>query len=271
MMIRSAEKAQHCTQSKYSLSFPRMITLLPSTTMFNDISAVCKYPRIFEYIYTHKWPYQFWKGAHERVDRRAVKMSNNNFPSSSDKNHRYPVFLPLPEKPSKTHSSRFSSYSFHESILNRTLSNDNNGGKARKNTPPASSRDHEKGDSSDNQKEKYNKVNVADLLFDRGGNGTNVCTINNCNRKFISKESLLAHQRKAHAPPTAHVCPYCRSSFSTIPNLNKHVSESAFLFFFMNRLQQNFKEIDLFLYVGSNCSRKIETIFMWPVSFIFCF
>lgn len=56
------------------------------------------------------------------------------------------------------------------------------------------------------------------------GSEENICTINNCNKKFLSKESLLAHQRRIHAPPTAHVCPNCADSFSTKPNLNRHVS-----------------------------------------------
>ena len=50
------------------------------------------------------------------------------------------------------------------------------------------------------------------------------CTIDNCGKEFLSEESLLSHQRRSHAAPTKNVCPHCHSSFSNVPNLNKHVS-----------------------------------------------
>lgn len=75
------------------------------------------------------------------------------------------------------------------------------------------------------------RVSVQSLLndekvFARGNSNEFVCTIDNCNRKFISNDSLSVHQKRCHSPPTAHVCSQCKSSFSTIPNLNKHVSDT---------------------------------------------
>lgn len=124
--------------------------------------------------------------------------------------------------------SKLATQSFHESMLRpRTCSGDENKEKSKKSSEAGSSSDHAKQKNSKDGS-RYTKVSVQDLLFDVGDSadntGENICTINNCNRKFISRESLLAHQRKAHYPPTANVCPYCFSSFSTIPNLNKHVS-----------------------------------------------
>lgn len=51
-----------------------------------------------------------------------------------------------------------------------------------------------------------------------------LCDYPGCHRKFSTSASRLIHQRRTHAPPTAYVCCFCKSSFSTSPNLNKHVS-----------------------------------------------
>lgn len=127
----------------------------------------------------------------------------------------------------RSHISKLASRSFHEDLL-RKRSGASGGGsdQSKKSSQPGSSSDHSKQPSKKHDNQKYNKVTIRDLLFDRGqtdDSEANICTINNCNRKFISKESLEIHQRRAHAPPTAHVCPVCFASFSTVPNLNKHV------------------------------------------------
>lgn len=80
-----------------------------------------------------------------------------------------------------------------------------------------------------NMSSSKNRMAVENLLNEantsrRGDANEFICTVNKCNRKFVSEESLLAHQRRSHAPPTANVCSHCKSSFSTVPNLNKHVS-----------------------------------------------
>lgn len=86
------------------------------------------------------------------------------------------------------------------------------------------------GSSSDNNREGrrttvvVKQSSVSNMEEDTEKPEENVCNINNCNRRFVSKESLLAHQRRVHALPTAHVCSHCSTSFSTLPNLNKHVS-----------------------------------------------
>lgn len=49
------------------------------------------------------------------------------------------------------------------------------------------------------------------------------CEFSGCKRTFHSLESLRAHQKRSHPAPTAFVCDICKSSFSTPPNLNKHV------------------------------------------------
>ena len=50
------------------------------------------------------------------------------------------------------------------------------------------------------------------------------CTVPHCKRKFPSGDALKAHMKRSHPAPTAYVCEHCKSSFSTPPNLNKHVS-----------------------------------------------
>lgn len=88
----------------------------------------------------------------------------------------------------------------------------------------------------------YNRVSVKDLLNEDSAQNSNesgckkkkvnknynsqakLCSIPSCNRKFVSQTALEAHQRRSHAPPTLHICGKCKSSFSNLPNLNKHVS-----------------------------------------------
>lgn len=85
----------------------------------------------------------------------------------------------------------------------------------------------------------YNRVSVQDLLnadIAIVGNSSSgpapeawaVCNIGSCGRRFVSVQSLSAHQKRAHAAPTSLICSHCGSSFSTIPNLNKHVSSVLF-------------------------------------------
>lgn len=91
----------------------------------------------------------------------------------------------------------------------------------------------------------YKRVKVQDLLNDddsyvsRSANQAQasssadgipniVCEMDQCGRKFATFESLTAHQKRQHAAPTAFVCPYCHSSYSSLPNLNKHVSISSY-------------------------------------------
>lgn len=87
----------------------------------------------------------------------------------------------------------------------------------------------------------YNRVRVEDLLNDepsiptssqpssfRRSDSAIICHVKDCGRRFVSKESLEAHQRRSHAAATPFVCPHCHISYSTIPNLNKHVSNDAY-------------------------------------------
>lgn len=85
---------------------------------------------------------------------------------------------------------------------------------------------------------KYNRVSVKDLLNEDNESEDKVeyvkkdgiiCHIDNCGRQFVSQESLIAHQKRSHAAPTKYICHYCRSSYSTVPNLNKHVRDYYFL------------------------------------------
>lgn len=50
------------------------------------------------------------------------------------------------------------------------------------------------------------------------------CDHLHCKKTFNTRSALHAHQRRSHPAPTAFICESCRSSFSTPPNLNKHVS-----------------------------------------------
>lgn len=79
----------------------------------------------------------------------------------------------------------------------------------------------------------FNRVKVEDLLNDekvslaphsRNSAADYVCSFPNCQRRFQSRDALLGHQRRLHAARTEYVCKLCNSSFSTTPNLNKHVS-----------------------------------------------
>lgn len=84
----------------------------------------------------------------------------------------------------------------------------------------------------------YKRVTVKDLLNDESNspsmNTPNLtrhadgipnirCDINSCGQKFATLDSLQAHQRRKHAAPTSFVCPQCMSSYSSLPNLKKHV------------------------------------------------
>lgn len=80
---------------------------------------------------------------------------------------------------------------------------------------------------------RYNRVSVSDLLNDEASGSSSqgaastqrgiYCRVEGCGRRFVSQEALTAHQKRSHAAPTAFRCPHCGSSFSTAPNLNKHV------------------------------------------------
>lgn len=100
-------------------------------------------------------------------------------------------------------------------------------------------RDHHGAASSN----VYNRVRVEDLLNDdrdlssspfahgslsEGKPEGIICKINECDRRFVSEQSLLAHQRRTHAAATPFICPHCKLSYSTVPNLNKHVSNRIF-------------------------------------------
>lgn len=96
------------------------------------------------------------------------------------------------------------------------------------------------GSSSNMPTSHYNRVRVQDLLntetpsssrrnrsssdSDEAQRNSNYqCQVANCNRVFSTAESLAAHVKRSHAAPTQFVCEHCGSSFSTPPNLNKHV------------------------------------------------
>ena len=81
---------------------------------------------------------------------------------------------------------------------------------------------HEPGSSSSQGKPKKDKASSSDS--DTPGRFVDVeCEIGHCKRKFPTKEALLAHQKRSHPVPTEFICEQCNSSFSTSPNLNKHV------------------------------------------------
>lgn len=94
-------------------------------------------------------------------------------------------------------------------------------------------------------KSRYTKIRVEDLLNDAQANSSHnigvtapstasapgatndsklICTYDRCHRAFPSSGALLDHQNRAHGVPTRHICGRCNVSFSTLPNLNKHVS-----------------------------------------------
>lgn len=77
---------------------------------------------------------------------------------------------------------------------------------------------------------RYNRVKVEDLLNQEERSDSNenpreiICHLEECGRQFVSHEALIAHQKRSHAAPTSYICRYCQMSYSTVPNLNKHVS-----------------------------------------------
>lgn len=84
------------------------------------------------------------------------------------------------------------------------------------------------------QSASYSRVSVQDLLNEESTAPLRpsqphlqregiICHAEGCGRHFVSQESLIAHQRRSHAAPTAFVCQLCNLSYSTVPNLNKHV------------------------------------------------
>lgn len=87
--------------------------------------------------------------------------------------------------------------------------------------------------SSESQKgEQYSRVDVQTLLNhedfyhtgDRSSCSQVKCDYVGCGRLFVSPRSLSMHRKRQHCSPTSNVCPKCLSSFSTVPNLNRHVS-----------------------------------------------
>lgn len=52
------------------------------------------------------------------------------------------------------------------------------------------------------------------------------CEYPSCRKKFATPQALINHRSRQHGSPSAIVCPHCSSSFSTVPNLNKHVSDN---------------------------------------------
>lgn len=85
----------------------------------------------------------------------------------------------------------------------------------------------------------YNKVRVEDLLNKESEPAKShhtirrpgiICHLDGCGRQFVSHESLVAHQKRSHAAPTSFICPHCELSYSTVPNLNKHVSLTLYEF-----------------------------------------
>lgn len=90
---------------------------------------------------------------------------------------------------------------------------------------------------------QYNRVRVEDLLNEEQAgtsdsstspNSKNVaCTEEGCGKRFFTEKSLLVHQKRSHAAPTDFVCHLCQSSFSSIPNLNKHVSWNELRYIFV--------------------------------------
>lgn len=110
----------------------------------------------------------------------------------------------------------------------------------------------------------YNRVNVLDLLNHDNYPFTAhsvqrqtelvshsnhyVCNLGECTRRFSSEKALTAHFEKAHGSSTQYICPHCRSSFSTSPNLNKHVSDAhAIIILFFD----SFSSVWLYMYLTS--------------------
>lgn len=90
------------------------------------------------------------------------------------------------------------------------------------------------------EKTRFRRINVEDLLNDnKNGTGRKassssskesdvrttivVCKFSNCSRSFPTSLSLAEHQSQVHGDMIRHTCGRCKASFSTLPNLNKHV------------------------------------------------
>lgn len=98
---------------------------------------------------------------------------------------------------------------------------------------------HQDKDEQTRPAARYNRVRVQDLLNDEHSSrshsslskesGEAVCLVEGCGKKFFTQKSLVVHQKRSHAAPTDFICHLCRCSFSSIPNLNKHVSHFSSL------------------------------------------
>lgn len=97
--------------------------------------------------------------------------------------------------------------------------------------------------------EKSGRIRVSDLLNEAPARGkpshrptplqsnifTIVCNVENCGRRFATKEALQGHQKRSHMAPTQYLCQQCSSTFSSSANLNKHVrfiSKISYVYFF---------------------------------------
>lgn len=88
----------------------------------------------------------------------------------------------------------------------------------------------------------YNRIQVKDLLNHpaassggpKGGSSSKcevcLCDLDGCTREFASRKALEIHQKRVHSAPTVFACKICPSTFSTSPNLAKHVRAYSHIF-----------------------------------------
>lgn len=148
-------------------------------------------------------------------------------PSTSGSSHVPPVYIPGPTSPISKPISK-------PSMTSKILPNGNIRRIISSSLVTAES-------NKTPNRERYNRVRVEDLLNSSSSGSKEpqkvlvhhqfetplaqfLCEYPSCHRKFSTFASRAIHQRRTHAPPTSFICQHCNSSFSTSPNLNKHVS-----------------------------------------------
>lgn len=75
---------------------------------------------------------------------------------------------------------------------------------------------------------KFNRIKIEDLLNDNAAFPKSEpkikCRLKDCNMVFKDKEALHTHEEKIHKVNMRHICDICNTTFSSLPNRNKHVS-----------------------------------------------
>lgn len=85
---------------------------------------------------------------------------------------------------------------------------------------------------------KFNRIKIEDLLNDNSNSAlTNAmvdakveCRLKGCQMTFKNHEALQTHEERFHKIGARHICEICNTTFSSLPNRNKHVRTQKKIF-----------------------------------------